>query len=156
MDSVDEQQMLAARAKLAARFGDSSRTGGKGSIRRKKKVVHKNPLGDDKKLQATVRKLNVQQLPGIEEVNMFTEDEKVMHFKNPSVQANVKDNLYVVTGAPETKSIPELMPGIIPQLSKSHMNLLQSLFEANAKQEKDEEIPDLVENFDDVAEAENN
>jgi nascent polypeptide-associated complex subunit beta len=101
----DEETMLAARQKLAARFGDSSRTGGKGSVRRKKKMVHKNPLGDDKKLKSALKRLNVQNMPAIEEVNMFMHDNTVMHFTNPGVQAAVKDNLFVITGAPETKQL---------------------------------------------------
>jgi nascent polypeptide-associated complex subunit beta len=85
MDSVEEQEMIAARARLAAKFGDASRVGGKGSMRRKKKVVHKNPLGDDKKLKSALKRLNVQNLPAIEEVNMFQEDNHILHFTNPSV-----------------------------------------------------------------------
>ena len=146
--------MQAARAKLAARFGDNTRTGGKGSVRRKKKTVHKNPLGDDKKLKSALKKLNVQQLPGIEEVNMFLEDNKVMHFQNPQVTANVKDNLFVVQGAPDLKELRELMPGIIPQVSAQNMDFLQQFAEMAKKQEADEDIPDLVENFDDVADSE--
>ena len=117
MDSVGEDQMLAARKKLAQRFGEASRTGGKGSVRRKKKTVRRNPLGDDKKLKSTLRKFNVQELPGIEEVNMFQEDINVLHFKNPRVEANVKLNLHAITGAPVTKELRDLMPGIIPQIS---------------------------------------
>jgi nascent polypeptide-associated complex subunit beta len=85
MDSseVEEQEMAAARARLAARFGDNTRTGGKGTMRRKKKTVHKNPLGDDKKLKSALKRLNVQTMPAIEEVNMFQEDNSVLHFTNP-------------------------------------------------------------------------
>lgn len=59
------------------------RSGGKGTPRR---VVKKKPAGgatDDKKLQATLKKLNVQPIAGIEEVNMFKEDGKVLHFSAP-------------------------------------------------------------------------
>lgn len=59
------------------------RIGGKGTPRR---VVKKKPAGgatDDKKLQATLKKLNVQPINGIEEVNMFKEDGKVLHFSAP-------------------------------------------------------------------------
>ena len=42
--------MQEARAKLAEKFGESVRTGGKGSMRRKKKTSHKNVATDDKKL----------------------------------------------------------------------------------------------------------
>ncbi|VDM44552.1 unnamed protein product [Toxocara canis] len=44
------------------------RTGGKGTARRKKKVVHKTAATDDKKLQSNLKKLSVTNIPGIEEV----------------------------------------------------------------------------------------
>jgi nascent polypeptide-associated complex subunit beta len=66
------------------KFGDApSRTGGKGSMRRKHKAVHKHSAGDDKKLQSTLKKLQVNPIPQIEEVNMFKDDGAVIHFKNP-------------------------------------------------------------------------
>lgn len=37
----------------------SVRTGGKGTMRRKKKVVHKTGGGDDKKLGASLKRLQV-------------------------------------------------------------------------------------------------
>jgi nascent polypeptide-associated complex subunit beta len=40
----------------------SVRTGGKGSVRRKTKKIHRAPQQDDKKLMATLKKLNVQPL----------------------------------------------------------------------------------------------
>lgn len=56
---------------------------GKGTPRRKVKKVVRNSGADDKKLQAALKKLNVQPLQGIEEVNMFKEDGNVIHFANP-------------------------------------------------------------------------
>ena len=44
------------------------RIGGKGSARRKKKVVHRTATTDDKKLQSTLKKLAVNNIPGVEEV----------------------------------------------------------------------------------------
>ena len=38
---------------------------------------------DDKKLQGALKKLNVQPIPGVEEVNMFREDGNVLHFSAP-------------------------------------------------------------------------
>ena len=38
---------------------------------------------DDRKLQATLKKLNTQPIQAIEEVNMFKEDGNVIHFANP-------------------------------------------------------------------------
>jgi nascent polypeptide-associated complex subunit beta len=39
--------------------------------------------GDDKKLQQTLKKLNVQPIQQIEEVNMFKTDGNVIHFSAP-------------------------------------------------------------------------
>jgi nascent polypeptide-associated complex subunit beta len=58
--------------------------GGKGTVRRK--IVRKaKPSGaqDDKKLQAALKKLNVQPIQGVEEVNMFRDDGNVLHFTAP-------------------------------------------------------------------------
>ena len=41
-----------------------------GSARRKKKVVHRTATADDKKLQSSLKKLNVNNIPGIEEVTL--------------------------------------------------------------------------------------
>ena len=51
--------------------------------RRKVKKTAKVSGGDDKKLQASLKKLNVQPVPGIEEINMFQDDGNVIHFKAP-------------------------------------------------------------------------
>ena len=51
--------------------------------RRKIKKTGKTSSGDDKKLQASLKKLNVQPVPGIEEINMFQDDGNVLHFKAP-------------------------------------------------------------------------
>ncbi|KAI6249434.1 Nascent polypeptide-associated complex subunit beta [Erysiphe necator] len=45
-----------------------------GTPRRKVKKVHKNAGTDDKKLQTALKKLNVQPIQAIEEVNMFKAD----------------------------------------------------------------------------------
>uniref|UniRef100_A0A1I7XU72 NAC-A/B domain-containing protein n=1 Tax=Heterorhabditis bacteriophora TaxID=37862 RepID=A0A1I7XU72_HETBA len=48
------------------------RTGGKGTPRRKKKVIHKTAAADDKKLQSNLKKLSVTNIPGIEEISLET------------------------------------------------------------------------------------
>ena len=53
--------------------------------RRKKKAVHKTTSTDDKRLQNTLKRLGVNTIPGIEEVNVFM-DETVIHFANPKGQ----------------------------------------------------------------------
>ena len=61
------------------------RLGGKGTARRKKKVIHRTATTDDKKLQSSLKKLSVNNIPGIEEVNMIKDDGSVIHFNNPKV-----------------------------------------------------------------------
>lgn len=56
---------------------------GKGTPRRKVKKVHKSSGTDDKKLQTALKKLNVQPIQAIEEVNMFKSDGNVIHFSAP-------------------------------------------------------------------------
>jgi len=55
-----------------ARIQAQVRIGGKGTARRKKKVVHRSATTDDKKLQSTLKKLAVSTIPGIEEVSYLT------------------------------------------------------------------------------------
>jgi hypothetical protein len=43
----------------------------------------KGPGGEDPKLQAALKKLQVEPVSGIEEVNMFKEDGNVLHFAAP-------------------------------------------------------------------------
>eukprot|EP00408_Alexandrium_pacificum_P001288 CAMPEP_0171231744 /NCGR_PEP_ID=MMETSP0790-20130122/40055_1 /TAXON_ID=2925 /ORGANISM="Alexandrium catenella, Strain OF101" /LENGTH=93 /DNA_ID=CAMNT_0011697967 /DNA_START=65 /DNA_END=343 /DNA_ORIENTATION=- len=84
-----------AREKMKARF-DAVRTGGKGSVRRTKCSKHASHRVDDKQLQAQLKRLGVNAIPGIEEVNMFTETGSVIHFSAPKVQASVSANTYVI------------------------------------------------------------
>jgi hypothetical protein len=50
---------------------------------RKRKAVHKTTSTDDKRLQSTLKRLGVNSIPGIEEVNLFNPDGTVTHFANP-------------------------------------------------------------------------
>lgn len=73
--------LLTASARVLSVFPCS---GGKGTVRRK--IVRKSKPSntqDDKKLQGALKKLNVQPITGVEEVNMFREDGNVLHFSAP-------------------------------------------------------------------------
>ena len=125
---ADEVQ--AAREKMIARrFGAAAnlRTGGKGSIRRKHKAVHKTATSDDKKLGTTLKKLGVTNIPAIEEVNLFKDSGEVIHFSNPKVQASIAANTYVISGYSETKKLQELLPGIINQLGPDNLANLKQI-----------------------------
>lgn len=146
------------KAKLKQKFGNvSSRTGGKGTARRKKKTVRRSTNTEDKKLQSTLKKLNVNTIPAIEEVNLFQEDAKVIHFTNPLVQASIAANTYVVSGKAETKDLGELLPSILSQLGPSALEDLKHLENEMALNtggdDDDDDIPDLVEatNFEDIS-----
>ena len=64
--------------------------------------MHKTAT-DDKKLQSTLKKLAVNSIPGIEEVNMFKDDGNVLHFSNPKVQASLQANTFAISGNCEDK-----------------------------------------------------
>ena len=160
MQNSTNMDTSAARAKLKARMG-KTRTGGKGSVRRKKKAVHKTTTTDEKRLTATLKRLNVNNIPAIEEVNLFKDNGQVIHFNNPKVQASIGANTYVVSGACETKNLQELLPGIINQLGPDNLQNLKKIAEAYSggdaaaaggdDDDDDDEIPDLVGNFEEAA-----
>lgn len=81
------------------------RIGGKGTPRRKKKIVHQTAATDDKKLQSSLKKLSVNTIPGIEEVNMIKDDGTVIHFNNPKAQASLASNTFAITGHAEQKQV---------------------------------------------------
>ncbi|KFO28711.1 Transcription factor BTF3 [Fukomys damarensis] len=160
-ETIMNQEKL---AKLQAQV----RIGGKGTARRKKKVVHRTATADDKKLQFSLKKLGVNNISGIEEVNMFTNQGTVIHFNNPKVQASLAANTFTITGHAETKQLTEMLPSILNQLGADSLTSLRRLAEALPKQsvdgkaplatgeDDDDEVPDLVENFDEASKNESN
>ena len=54
-----------------------------GTQRRTKKVVHHTEVAEDKKLKSTIKKFGMQSLQDIDEVNMFKDDNTVIHLKRP-------------------------------------------------------------------------
>uniref|UniRef100_A0A2K5CQ93 Transcription factor BTF3 n=1 Tax=Aotus nancymaae TaxID=37293 RepID=A0A2K5CQ93_AOTNA len=135
--------------------------GGKGTARRKKKVVHRAAI-------FSLKKLRVNKISGIEEGNMFTNQGTVIHFNNPKVQASLAANTFTITGHAETKQLTEMLPSILNQLGADSLTSLRRLAEALPKQSVDgkaplasgeddaDEVPDLVENFDEASKNEAN
>merc|ERR1719394_32036 len=116
-------------AKLASLQAMSAnvRVGGKGTARRKKKIVHKASNTDDKKLQSQLKKLSINPIPGIEEVNMFKDDGSVIHFTSPKVQASPQANTFAISGQAETKQVSEMLPSIVNQLGPEGFASLRKL-----------------------------
>ncbi|KAF4528658.1 hypothetical protein B566_EDAN016605 [Ephemera danica] len=143
------------------------RIGGKGTPRRKKKVVHATAATDDKKLQSSLKKLSVNTIPGIEEVNMIKEDGSVIHFNNPKAQASLAANTFAITGHAENKQISDLLPGILNQLGPDGLTQLKRLASSVANStaaaaaavkgsaiEEDDYVPELKVNFDEASKTE--
>ena len=140
------------------------RMGGKGTARRKKKTVHKTSVTDEKKLQQCLKKVGVNAIPGIEEVNMIKEDGKVLHFSNPKVQAALSSNTFTVSGAAEEKPIAEMLPSLIQHLvgnQQDMANLMKNYASSEnasggqgAIVSQNDDIPELLENFDEASKDE--
>ena len=81
-------------------------------------------------MQTTLKKLGVNNIPAIEEVNLFKEDGDVIHFTNPKVQASIGANTYVISGRAENKKLQELLPGIINQLGPDNLANLKKIAES--------------------------
>ncbi|KXJ93762.1 NAC domain-domain-containing protein [Microdochium bolleyi] len=146
---------------LRKKFGGAApaRTGGKGTPRQKARRNVNRGGNDDRKLQAALKKLNVQPIQAIEEVNMFKSDGNVIHFAAPKVHAAVPSNTFAIYGNGEDKELTELVPGILNQLGADSLASLRKLAESYQNMSKeggkdadedDDDIPDLVagENFE--------
>ncbi|GAC97671.1 nascent polypeptide-associated complex subunit, putative [Pseudozyma hubeiensis SY62] len=128
----------------------------------------KGPGGEDPKLQAALKKLQVEPVSGIEEVNMFKEDGNVLHFAAPKVHGLQSSNTFAVYGNGVDKELTELVPGILNQLGPDSLASLRKLAEsyqamnaqhaasqaaaggAAAAGKDDDDVPDVVENFDEA------
>merc|ERR1711990_45899 len=149
-------------AKLASLQAMSAnvRIGGKGTARRKKKIVHKASNTDDKKLQSQLKKLSINPIPGIEEVNMFKDDGSVIHFTNPKVQASPQANTFAISGQAETKQVSEMLPSIVNQLGPEGFASLRKLAmekvgeQPAAPAAKDDEVPELEGDFEEASKQE--
>merc|ERR1712130_465239 len=102
------------------------------------------------KSQSQLKKLSINPIPGIEEVNMFRDDGSVIHFTNPKVQASPQANTFAISGQAETKQVSEMLPSIVNQLGPEGFASLRKLAmekvgeESQATQAaKDDDVPDL-------------
>jgi len=93
---------------------------------------------------------------------MIKEDGSVIHFNNPKVQASLASNTFSITGNGENKQITEMLPGILNQLGSDSLAHLKRLatavpgagLDADDAADDDDEVPDLVENFDEASKDE--
>ncbi|XP_075919686.1 uncharacterized protein LOC142922739 isoform X1 [Petromyzon marinus] len=110
-----------------AKLQTQVRIGGKGTARRKRKIVHRTAPADDRKLQSSLKKLSVNNITGIEEVNMFREDGMVLHFNNPKVQATIGANTFAVSGHAESRHLSDMLPAVLNQMAVGSLSGLRRL-----------------------------
>ena len=136
-----------------ARLQKNVRIGGKGSARRKRKVVHRSSNTEEKRLQVQLNRLGVKPIEGCEEVNLFTNEGDVIRFKNPKFSANFQARTAAVGGQSETVALKDCLPAVLNQLGPKQTDLLKNLaasmpVPSAAAGEDDDDVPELVENFD--------
>ncbi|XP_056670788.1 transcription factor BTF3 homolog 4-like isoform X2 [Monodelphis domestica] len=114
--------------------------------------------------QEKLAKLQAQVWIGGKEMDMIKEEGTVIHFNNAKVQAALSANNFVITGHAEAKPISEMLPGILSQLGGDSLTSLGKLAEhfpwqaldskapkpEDIDEEEDEDVPDLVENFEEA------
>jgi len=150
------------RLKELQKQAEGVRIGGKGTARRKKKVLHHAVVKDDKQLINTLKKLGANPIPGIEEVNLFRNDNVVITIKNPKVQTALACNTFSVSGTAVEKPIGDVMsqfPNMNPESLMQLRNLSGLLNRARAasgvdgsgKPAGDDDVTVPQENFDENA-----
>ncbi|KAF9420386.1 hypothetical protein BGZ94_009142 [Podila epigama] len=135
-----------------------AQTRAKGAPRRVIKKPRASVAQDDRKLQAALEKLSLTNLPYVEEVNMFLDAGNVINFRAPKVHAGASSNTYAIYGRGEEKELTELVPGILNQLGPDSLASLRKLAESykntaagQAALAEDDEVPDLVESFEEAS-----
>jgi hypothetical protein len=157
-DKVDEE-ILKARKEFAKKFGNTQ-IGGKGTQKIKHQAKHRgNKVEADKKVQAVAKKAQAKKINEVSEINIFKDDNTVIHFKKPNIEYSFKEKVSFVSGQHETKNIKELLPGIIKQLGPKQFEFMKdyadSIKAKDKKTEKIEEAPELVEDFETVSKKDN-
>ncbi|EPQ02792.1 Transcription factor BTF3 like protein 4 [Myotis brandtii] len=100
---------------------------------------------------------------------MAEDDGVVTYFNNPKIQAFLSANTFTVTAHAEAKPFTEKLPGISCQLGADSLTSFRNLAEQfpgrvlDSKapkpediEEEDDDVPHLVENFDDASNNEAN
>jgi nascent polypeptide-associated complex subunit beta len=99
--------------------------------------------------------LEAKKLNETQEVNIFKDDNTVLHFKKPNLEYSVKEKVTFLTGAPEVKHIKDLLPNILKQLGPKQFSFMKdfadSLKKADKKEDKIDEAPELVEDFEEIS-----
>ena len=118
--------------------------------------------GDKKqtKPQFTLKKLGLNKISGIEEVSVFPNRGTAIYLHNPTVQVSPAASTFTITGYGETEQVTETLPRILNHRGAVGLTSLRSGSDralpmqpvagkaALATEEGEDEVPDVVENFD--------
>ncbi|KAL6927744.1 hypothetical protein ACO0SA_004367 [Hanseniaspora valbyensis] len=123
-------------------------------------------LVEGEKIMNIMKAKNGHSLPDVQEINFFCDDGEILHFENtliskPTVTQSEEGNVTAITNAKyQSKTVTELLPGILKQVGVQNMGLLEKAtkelmkrFEATSlkesKQKKslteDDDIPFIEE-----------
>jgi hypothetical protein len=123
-----------------------------------KKKPNSNKVEEDKNLNKAVARFDPKVIPEIEEVNMFREDATVLNMRKPTVKYAFKEQLLVVQGATETKTLKSMMPEVMKQVGPKELKHLSEIVSAMggakaeaAEEDEDDAPPELVGTFEDAA-----
>eukprot|EP00918_Siedleckia_nematoides_P102988 GHVU01224882.1.p1 GENE.GHVU01224882.1~~GHVU01224882.1.p1 ORF type:complete len:154 (+),score=41.68 GHVU01224882.1:86-547(+) len=127
---------------------DATRIGGKGTQRRKKRVQHRPPPADEKKLQSALAKLGLSKIAGIEEVTMIREDGSSLKFTAPKVSAVPQANTYVITGAATEGTVQDFLNESAELYKALQMNKAVQEKEEPKIEEINDDVPDFAGDFE--------
>ncbi|KAI4835757.1 transcription factor BTF3 [Plasmodium brasilianum] len=150
--------------------GNLRQIGGKGSARRKIKKVHKTSISNEKKINLILKKIGASYFGDVDEICVYKAGDTYLEFKRPKLSASLQSNTYVVTGKYTEQKIDlnKIFEGLkgnknvdknlLEKLKNDPniKNLLNKENEAKKREEQEQaaEIPDLVENFEEVSKEE--
>lgn len=145
------QEIIDARKKMEEKFGNL-KLGGKGTQKRKKLVTHKSTVVQDKKITALAKKAGARNLGEVSEINVFKDNNTILHFKKPKVEYSHKEKITFVTGTGEEKQIKDMLPGILKQLGPKQLGFIKDYANSlKATDKPKEDAPDLVEDFEETS-----
>lgn len=144
-------EILAAREKLRERFANA----GRGRPKRRVGPAKSSggPGAEERKVMQTARKMGLNEFPPMDDVVMVMADGNARVFPTPRVQAALNANTFLITGGFETKpasQVKSLSPDIDADTLKRIAEEWKKLQAKAAMAPSEDDIPDLVDNFENV------
>ena len=129
-----------------------------GTQKRKKEVRHRgNKVETDKKIQALAKKSGARKINEVNEINIFKDDNTVVHITKPNIDYSFKEKVCFISGAHENKNIKDYLPGILKQLGPKQFDFVKDFANSiknkknDKNKDKNNEAPELVEDFEEVS-----